>query len=135
MKILVEIPRTLDSAARESDRGNWFHRVVLKHVDEPRITVETTYGNGASMNVWNNVDTCLVRVPDGTADTSDLVAYLECDKGQALLGAIHEGHETRWFDGHERGYLSDEAKDAQHYLTLDMEFIAGDLPGVETDDE
>jgi hypothetical protein len=97
-EIEIDLPSTLDSASRESDRANWHHRLVLAPgadpLGSPYVEIVTTYGNGVPASIWHGVTLTLANLPDGLADLDPVRA--EIRRLTPDLTALLALHRTSW---------------------------------------
>lgn len=104
--IVIDVKDVYDDAVRESDRGQWRHRVILDPASR-EVSIVSTYGNGTPMPLWDGRWIALASIPDGTADTSPLVSALEGLRDDGDLDRLCDEHETYWDGSNNRGRLSE----------------------------
>lgn len=101
---------------------NW-RMVVEFHPGNKEVRIYDTYGNGQSMDSFNNVSRILAHSRTcQAANVVSLVEFLESDEAQELLSVISEGSETIYDNGNPRGLLTEEgykALDRLAYLVQD----------------
>lgn len=102
--LTIDLPDNLNSAARESDRASWHHRLVL---DPARrlVTVWSGYGTGTPEALWHDRVISLGTVPDGAADLSPVREALEAHAD--ALDEIAGLHRTAWNGSTDRGGWTD----------------------------
>lgn len=93
------------------------------------VRIVDRWGDATPAREWNGVDIRLATAKGSTfASVTPVVEFLSCDRAQALLADLAEGHEVEWDGSNHVGRLTQDALDARERLQNDLQELFADLP-------